>query len=202
MTLNRFSILALLCTMPCAGHSQEGPAFDCARAESSAEKLVCGDPPLAALDRHLADRFATALAVAEGLDVGAKEAEETLRATQRGWIKGRDECWKEPDLRICVETAYLRREAELVAQFLLEDASAIRELVCGDGARSLTVYEFTTELPGIRVEEGDSVHVGALLSAANPGIYYVGNWGAVSLGDGDPLVEDVYGAKTACKIAG
>ncbi|MBN9888970.1 lysozyme inhibitor LprI family protein [Salipiger abyssi] len=195
------TVLILGSTLPLAARAQDEPAFDCTRAESSAEKLVCDDAALGALDRRLADRFGAALAVTRGLDAGAQEAEDTLRATQRGWIKGRDECWKEPDLRACVETEYLRREAELTARWMLEDPSDIRELMCGDGARSLTVYEFATELPGIRVEEGDGVHVGALMSADMPGAYYVVQWGSVSLGDG-PQIEDVYGEQTSCRFAG
>ena len=38
--------LALIAT---AAAAQDGPSFDCARAESSAEELVCSDPALAAL---------------------------------------------------------------------------------------------------------------------------------------------------------
>lgn len=187
--------------LPLAAQAQDGPAFDCTKAESSAEKLVCADAALGALDRRLADRFSAALTVAQGLDAGAKDAEDTLRATQRGWIKGRDECWKEPDLRACVETEYLRREAELTARWMLADPSDIRELMCG-GARTLTIYEFSTELPGIRVEEGDGIHVGALMSADRPGAYYVGQWGGVWLGDGGPKIEDVYGEPTSCQFAG
>ncbi len=201
MSLFRIFLCALLLVVPVAAGAQDGPTFDCGKAESSAEKLICEDTALAALDRRLAGRFEAALAAATGLDAGAKEAEDTLRATQRGWIKGRDECWKEPELRTCVETEYLRREAELVARFLLEDAAEITELMCGDGARALTLYQFATELPGIRVEEGDGVFVGALRAADTPGTYYVGQWGAVVLGE-EPQVEDVYGDKTACRVAG
>lgn len=186
-------------SLPLVTHAEEGPTFDCAKAESSAEKLICAEPELAALDRGLAARFAKALAVAQGLDAGAKEAEDRLRATQRGWISGRDECWKEPELRACVQTAYLRREAELVAGFLLEQASNIAELSCGDGARRLTIYEFPTPLPGIRVEEGDGVHVGAQSAAETPGSYYVSSWGGVTLEGAEISVSDVYGTVIPCR---
>lgn len=194
-------LVGILCALPLAGHAQDGPTFDCAKAESSAEKLICEDPALATLDRQLADRFNAAVAAAQSMDVGAKEAEDTLRATQRGWIKGRDECWKEPDLRACVETEYLRRDAELTARFMLE-APRMTELICGDGARALSVYEFASPLPGIRVEEGDSIYVGAQMSADTPRAYYVVQWGGVTFGDDGPVVEDVYAEQTACRIAG
>lgn len=75
------------------------PSFDCAKAASEAEKLVCGDAELAALDRQLAERYAQS---------GKKDP-----AIERGWIKGRDECWKEDDPRTCVLDAYRTRLVEL-----------------------------------------------------------------------------------------
>ena len=75
------------------------PSFECAKAESAAEKAVCGDAALAALDRQLAARYAA-----------AKDADP---AVQRGWAKGRDECWKADDLRLCVLEAYRTRLVEL-----------------------------------------------------------------------------------------
>ena len=79
------------------------PSFDCTAAQSDAEQLICGDADLAMLDLRLDDRFAAAIAVAEGLDAGAEEAASTLPAYQRGWVSGRDECWKSDDLNACNE---------------------------------------------------------------------------------------------------
>jgi uncharacterized protein len=198
MTLRSISLLATLTLSAFAALAQDGPAFDCSKAESSAEKLVCDDADLAALDRRLADRFAAAVDVAEGLDVDAEETTNTLRAMQRGWISGRDECWKEPDLRVCVETQYLQREAELVAEFMLEPPSETLELICG--TRALTVDTFATALPGVRVEEGDSVYIGAQLAMDTPGDYYLRQTGGLVTGDGAPRVSDVYGEETDCNV--
>lgn len=198
MTPRSIPLLACLALSPVAGLAQDGPAFDCAKAESSAEKLICDDPDLAALDRRLADRFAAAVTVAEGLDVGAEETTDALRAMQRGWISGRDECWKEPDLRACVEKEYLQREAELVAEFMLEPPSETFELTCGP--RALTVDVFATDLPGLRVEEGDSVYIGTQLAMDTPGTYYMRSAGGLVLGDGSMSVSDAYGEEHACQI--
>jgi uncharacterized protein len=199
MTLRSVSLLATLTLSAFAALAQDGPAFDCSKAESSAEKLVCDDADLAALDRRLADRFAAAVDVAEGLDVDAEESTNTLRAMQRGWISGRDECWKEPDLRVCVETRYLQREAELVAEFMLEPPSETLELICG--TRALTVDTFATALPGVRVEESDSVYIGAQLAMDTPGNYYLRQAGGLVIGDGAaPRVSDVYGEETDCNV--
>lgn len=198
MTLRSLSILAFLAVIPAAGLAQEGPAFDCAKAESSAEKLVCEDAGLAALDRRLAERFAAAVAIAEGLDVDAEEVTNTLRAMQRGWISGRDECWKEPDLRVCVETEYLQREAELVAEFMLESPSETVELTCGP--RALTAMTFPNALPGLRVEEGDSIYIGAQLEPDTPGTFYMRSAGGLVM-EGDRIsVSDSYGETHACQI--
>ncbi len=198
MNMRSLSILTCLALVPAIGLAQEGPSFDCAQAESSAEKLICEDTELAALDRRLADRFAAAVTAAQSLDVGADETTDTLRAMQRGWISGRDECWKEPDLRACVKSEYLQREAELVAELMLEPPSQTLELVCGQ--RALTVDTFATEFSGIRVEEGDSVYIGAQFAADTPGTYYLRSAGGLVMGDGAPRVSDVYGKKTTCEI--
>ena len=41
------------------------------------------------------------------------EQQKTEKAMQRGWIKGRNECWKESDSRQCVEESYQLRITEL-----------------------------------------------------------------------------------------
>jgi uncharacterized protein len=169
------SALSLLACTPAV--AQNGPAFDCTKAESSAEELICSDAALAALDRRVADRYAAALEAARGLDAGAQAAEDELRTYQRGWIKGRDECWKADDLRECVEFAYLRREGELVAQWLLEKPTGIAFWACdGNPANEVVTYFFDTELPSVRFERGDSIDTGSLARTAS-GSRYEGSFG-------------------------
>jgi len=84
------------------------PSFDCAKAEGEAQKLVCSDVDLAAMDRELGRLYDLALTGPHAAD---RKAE--LQATQRGWIKGRDDCWKEDDKRNCVFSSYAMRIAEL-----------------------------------------------------------------------------------------
>lgn len=183
--------------------AQDGPTFDCAKAESSAEKLICEDPALAALDRRLAEVFEAAVAVTSGLDAGAQTATDELRAYQRGWIKGRDECWKETDLRSCIETEYLRREGELVAEWMLEEPASVTTYLCGQGpADELIIYLFPNELPGIRVERGDSIGIGAQTSVDTPDTYYLRQMGSVTLNGPEALWEDAYGKATTCTAQG
>lgn len=101
-------ILLLVLLLAPTAHAA-APSFDCARAESSAEELVCSDPTLGALDQELARLFAL---VRDDKDLTA-EQRSTLVAMQRGWIKGRDDCWKADDLRACVVEEYLSRILDL-----------------------------------------------------------------------------------------
>jgi uncharacterized protein len=83
------------------------PSFDCAKAASGAEKLVCGDAQLTTLDRETAQLYRLASSHVSGKQL------TRLRATQRGWIKGRDDCWKASDHRACVLASYAGRIHEL-----------------------------------------------------------------------------------------
>ena len=174
--MNRlFTAIALVAAAP--AFAQDGPSFDCAKAESSAEKLVCENADLARLDRAVAERFRAALAAARALDTGAAEAEAELRAYQRGWIEGRDECWKSADLRGCVADTYLRREAEIVAGWMLEPPTRTLFWTCGGSpANEVVTMLFDTERPAIRFERGDTIDTGAL-EPSLPGETYWGSFG-------------------------
>lgn len=94
---------------PATAQAAATPSFDCAKADSAATKLVCSDPDLAALDRETARLYGLALHGRQTTEARRKE----LMAYQRGWIKGRDECWKADDLRTCVIASYASRIFEL-----------------------------------------------------------------------------------------
>lgn len=94
---------------PSATKAKATPSFDCARADGQAQELVCNDANLAAMDRELARVYALA-----SKDSGlTPQSANELKAMQRGWAKGRDECWKGEDLRQCVMTSYAMRIHEL-----------------------------------------------------------------------------------------
>lgn len=86
------------------------PSFSCDKAESDAEMAVCSDDQLATLDLELARLYGLAVA---GPNMNSGRL-ANLKATQRGWIKGRDECWKEPDnIPGCVAANYTMRIDEV-----------------------------------------------------------------------------------------
>ncbi len=160
-----------------AATAADSPSFDCAKSESATEKLVCEDAELARLDRLLAERYRQAIAAARALDVGADDAEKELRAMQRGWIKGRDDCWKAVDVRECVELLYLQREQVLVALWMLEEPTATASWACeGNEANEILTQFFDTELPSVRFERGDTVDTGSLVRTAS-GSRYEGSFG-------------------------
>lgn len=144
--------LLLVAALPAAA-ADNGPAFDCARAEAgSMEALVCGDPQLAALDRQMASVYDAALRQA------GNQRPPVLKAEQRGWIKGRDDCWKATDPRACVADEYRRRIAELQARYRLVPATGPVGFRCADSPGSeVVVTFFATEPPTLVAERGDQV---------------------------------------------
>ena len=89
------------------------PSFDCSKASGQVEELICADPELAALDVEMARLYQAVSAEATGQEM------KTLRTDQRGWIKGRNDCWKAVgvSVRECVEASYRDRIRELRSQF-------------------------------------------------------------------------------------
>lgn len=107
------------------------PSFDCAKAQSEAETMVCADFGLADLDNRLDQVYAAELA--------KPRASKELAAMQRGWIKGRDECWKADDKRMCIEQEYRTRIAELQINSPDTLAASTVEFICNDSSKPFTM---------------------------------------------------------------
>ncbi len=131
--------------------STQGPSFDCAKAKAgSTEALICADQALSALDRKLADVYGAASRKA------VNEHPPVLKAEQRGWIKGRNDCWKSIDQRACIQDGYVRRIAGLQARYRLVHSDAAMRLACdGDPRNEVVVTFFQTEPPTLIAERGD-----------------------------------------------
>jgi uncharacterized protein len=79
-------------------------SFDCAKAATTTEKLICGDPQLSQLDGQLAQAYRRALEGAVNPD--------KLRAEQRAWLRTeRKACGDDA----CLKTVYAQRLAALAA---------------------------------------------------------------------------------------
>ena len=126
------------------------PSFDCAKAHGAAEQLVCQDAGLAALDNELAALYPKALSQLSA------EQQKTEKAMQRGWIKGRNECWKESDTRQCVEESYQLRITELQIKGGQLRVPSLVDYQCDGGIRLSTYFYNEAKRPAavINLSEG------------------------------------------------
>ena len=117
------------------------PSFDCGKVKrDSAEGIICQSDRLMDLDRELASLYKKAMT-----KTGDKHL---LKAVQRGWIKGRNDCWKADDEKACMIDAYQSRIKELKEKYRLSgNARAAKPASATPG----TKYDFdkTFTLEGI-----------------------------------------------------
>jgi uncharacterized protein len=159
----------------------QGPSFDCSKAGSEVEKLICADQGLADLDRKLDAVYKAALAKARD------DVPQWLRTEQRGWVKGRNECWKAKgpdnpvylteswiatDVRGCVEAQYQLRTAELQVLLQLVPAQEPLFFTCNDDtAAGIVAQFFETDPPAARFERGDRTVIGYRVRTASGAKY-------------------------------
>ncbi|MDY7095451.1 MAG: MliC family protein, partial [Acidobacteriota bacterium] len=173
--------------------ASRGPSFSCDEVRpGSIEAMVCEDGDLAALDRQLAAVYSAAS------ERAADERPPRLKAEQRGWIKGRDECWKSDDQRTCVQQEYTRRIAELQARYRLVPATGPVFYRCqGQPANEVVVTFFETQPPTLIAERGDSValmyrqpsEVGAKYQGRNEVLWETGDGARIQWGYGAPEMQ-------------
>jgi uncharacterized protein len=97
-------------------HSPAAQSFDCAKAQTAVEKMICANPALRTLDEHLGRYYAAGRA-----ELG--DAASCLQADQAQWLRStRDVCQSAG----CLNTAYLNRLGELDG--LQPGATAIRNI--------------------------------------------------------------------------
>ncbi len=149
------------------------PSFDCSRADHDAEELICRDNELAALDNKLAAVYQTVLESCPDND------RKNLKATQRGWIKGRNDCWKADDLRSCIKFAYESRITELQIQGGLVTVPEPVEYQCNGGKHDYltAIFYQNTVLPVVvltRVNDKNSDQVLAWPTPSGSGAKYQG----------------------------
>ncbi|MEL7525808.1 MAG: MliC family protein [Pseudomonadota bacterium] len=176
------------------------PAFDCAKAESSAEELICSNDDLAKLDRTLADVYGKAVA-AIGTFADKDTALNDFKAYQRGWIKGRDDCWKADDELACIKSDYEYRIAEITAKYGLIEGQKPVFYMCNDNpADEIVATYFPTTPPSARLERGDSTEI-VVEGPTGSGARYLGNFGIVFWIKGDTaMVEWPQGTSFDCKV--
>jgi uncharacterized protein len=172
------------------------PSFDCSKVqEGSIEQLICGDEQLAALDRQMAAVYKAASAKA------TNEHPPVLKAEQRGWIKGRNDCWKSDDRRRCVEDNYRLRIAELQARYRLVKITGEAAYQCSDNpADEVIATYFATEPPTLIAERGDQVSL-MYLQPSGSGAKYQGQNEALWEHQGEALITWGYGSpELRCRL--
>jgi uncharacterized protein len=81
-----------------------------------------------------------------------------LKAEQRGWVAGRNDCWKAADRAQCVSESYRLRIAELQARYALLKATGPVRFQCdGLPAKEVIATFYPTEPATLLAEFGDSV---------------------------------------------
>jgi len=86
-------------------------SFDCAKASTKVERMICDNPRLGELDSELAEAYQTALR-----DSPWASANRRIRAEQKTWIARRDRCGNPG----CVKRMYQMRIGQLHAEVDVE----------------------------------------------------------------------------------
>lgn len=108
--MRRFvSILWFAIASSAVGAEPSSPSFDCTKATTKVERMICADSFMAGLDRQMADLFAKHLAGLDG------DARAVAVAEQRAWLKSRvtecpPEAFKSSD---CLQSLYYSRVKSL-----------------------------------------------------------------------------------------
>lgn len=152
-TMTGFVLVTMQMLVSANAAQADGPSFACTGVEAgSIEEMICNDNGLASLDRTLSDVYKQSAAKA------TNEHPPVLAAEQRGWLKGRNECWKSDDQQTCVREAYQQRIAELQARYQLVPATGPFAFMCNkQPANEIIVTYFETEPRTLIAERGDSV---------------------------------------------
>lgn len=146
-----FLIAISLLTLTILAHAGR-PSFDCSKVEAgSIEELICSNEDLSALDQKMAKVYQ------EAEKKAVDEKPTVLKAEQRGWIKGRNSCWKSYDEKECVKETYLLRIAELQARYALVDSNGPFFYGCdGNPAKEVVMTFYKTDPLTLVAEFGDS----------------------------------------------
>jgi uncharacterized protein len=171
---------------------KNAPAFDCQKASGEIEALICQDAELATLDRDMAGIFKRAEAKNSGDEL------KTLKAMQRGWIKGRNDCWKAQDKRQCVIASYNLRMVELQIQNGLVIVPTAVGYVCNNDNSKPFFATFYNELkpPAAVITYGDDQTI-ALAAPAASGSKYSAEGISFWEHHGEATVE-WYGTQLTC----
>ncbi len=104
--------LCLLAISLIACSGAHAASFECSKARTAQERMVCADPGLSAADEQLAAVYADALR--------GSGTPDQLKADQRQWMVERNRC-SEPE---CLRAAYSRRTGQLAGAAVAQSPPA------------------------------------------------------------------------------
>ena len=87
-----------------AAMTANAASFDCKKAKSEVEKMICADAELSILDEHLSDLYRNILK-----STAKPEDQDRIRREQKLWLRERDKCFTAP----CVASQYNDRQLAL-----------------------------------------------------------------------------------------
>lgn len=108
--MKTITIAALLLTLSTVAFA-DGPAFNCAKASSNVEKMICSDLNLSDADSVNADLYKYVLQI----DGNPNQ----VKQEQRAWIKGRNAC----QTKDCIAKAYDARYNQLQHERLVDSGA-------------------------------------------------------------------------------
>jgi uncharacterized protein len=115
------SIQSTQTTLSAAGSTSTSPSFDCSKATTPVEKLICTNPELSKLDVGLAEMYKEAVS-----------KDRSIRDDQRAWNVEKNKC---TDVD-CLKSAYEDRISELTNFIVRHDRAALNQGQASAGASS------------------------------------------------------------------
>jgi len=119
-------ISALLITSNLYSNDRIQPSFDCSKAKTRVEKLVCSDEVLSILDRDMQKAYDLMMGKYDLAYMNEEAKEEIkpylekLKQSQIDWVKDRDACSSKKDkkeFRSCVFSRYINRIQSIVPSY-------------------------------------------------------------------------------------
>jgi uncharacterized protein len=189
LVISSWTVLAFGCSGIADPAMAGDPSFACDKVQAGSIKgMVCQDSNLSALDRKLAAVYQAAAAkVTDG-------QRSMLRTEQRGWIKGRDECWKSADKHSCIVHEYQHRIAFLQARYrLIPGTGPISYFCANKPGNDIIVTYYATDPPTLIARYRNSTSL-MFLQVAASGAKYQGRNETFWEHHGEALVTWGYGA--------
>lgn len=180
------------------------PQLDCVKATHEAELTICADPELIELDNKMAVVYSEAIKVAASIPERDKHSLKELKATQQGWVKGRNDCWKaKSEIKKCILSEYQRRIAYLEVRWGLVKPLKKFRYTCDNARDEIIITRYNTSyFPSVSAERGDKTAVFIAYVDVEPNKFH-GDFGSYILFENEQavVVLDQFKPAQKCHMA-